>query len=123
MSKPTDSKICPEKSQTDIKKPEAVLSPENNPPLCDTIRVFKLSASAITPEISSDSRSAYFLFSPDKHIVPAGQNLLIQTYLQITPPAETYAHLTSIRQTAHDNKILVGAGTIDPDYTGTGSIF
>ena len=118
MSEPTDSKICEEKSETNVKEPEVASSTEKCPSSCESLRVFKINDRAITPVSTSDSQSAYFLFSPDKHIVKSGQNLLIQTHVQITPPPETYVRLTSIHQTAVDNNILVGAGVVDQDYTG-----
>jgi dUTP pyrophosphatase len=81
--------------------------------------VKKLSYDAIIPTRGSDGSVGYDLYSVVDTVVPhqAG-NALVGTGIALRIPADCYGRIAPRSGLAAKHCIQVGAGVIDPDYTG-----
>ena len=77
----------------------------------------------LSPNIKTPTKATKFsvgldIYSPKDHILTPQSQLIIPTGLRIKVPNGHYGHLCSKSSLAMRHKIHVGAGVIDPDYTG-----
>jgi len=84
-----------------------------------SLGIKKLSFDAIIPTRGSDRSVGYDLYSVVDTIVPCqAGNALVATGLAITIPPGCYGRVAPRSGLAVKHCINVGAGVIDPDYTG-----
>ena len=77
-----------------------------------------LSNNATLPLRATSESAGLDLFSAMFCVIPSGERRLISTDISIKVPHGCYARLASRSGLAYFDKIDVGAGTIDSDYTG-----
>lgn len=80
--------------------------------------VVKLREDAITPTKYNDKAVGVDLKATEDTYVPRRGRKLIGTGLQLTAPEGTYLRLAARSTLSAQHGIEVGAGIIDPDYTG-----
>lgn len=78
----------------------------------------KLSNNAYPPELGSSEAAGFDLSSAYEYIIPPHGKELVKTDLSIQLPKGTYGRIAPRSGLAWKNFINVGAGVIDPDYTG-----
>ena len=78
----------------------------------------KLSENAYSPTRGSKFAAGLDLYSAYDYIVPSKGKVLVQTDLQLVFPSGCYGRIASRSGFALKYFIEVGAGVIDPDYTG-----
>ena len=84
-----------------------------------TLKVKKLCYDAIVPTRGSDGAVGYDLYSAEDAVVPcqAGR-ALVGTGISVVLPPGVYGRVAPRSGLAVKHCINVGAGVIDPDYTG-----
>ena len=82
------------------------------------LKVRKLTADAIIPVRGSAGAVGYDLYSSMDTCVALKNRTLIDTGIAITLPPGTYGRVAPRSGLAVKKGIQVGAGVIDPDYTG-----
>ena len=82
------------------------------------LRVKKLAPDAIIPTRGSAGAVGYDLYSADDVVVPPTHRTLISTGIAIVLPVGVYGRVAPRSGLAVKNGIQVGAGVVDPDYTG-----
>lgn len=81
--------------------------------------VKKLSYDAILPTRGSDGSVGYDLYSSVDAVVPCQSgNVLVGTGIALSLPNDVYGRVAPRSGLAVKHCINVGAGVIDPDYTG-----
>lgn len=83
-----------------------------------SLRVKKLNADAIVPTRGSGGAVGYDLYSTDNLVVPRACRALVGTGIAIVLPVGVYGRVAPRSGLAVKNGIHVGAGVVDPDYTG-----
>jgi dUTP pyrophosphatase len=83
------------------------------------LKFLKVSAYASAPTKSSNSAAGFDLKSAEDIIVKSKQTTLIETGIAIQLPPGTYGRIAPRSGISLHNDILVNAGVIDADYTGT----
>jgi len=83
-----------------------------------SLRVKKLSEDAIIPTRGSGGAVGYDLYSMDDVIIKPLQRALVCTGIVIVLPSGVYGRVAPRSGLAVKHGIQVGAGVIDPDYTG-----
>ena len=78
----------------------------------------KMSVNAIIPTRATEGSIGLDFYSPSDHIIPPHNHLLIPTQIKLQIPLGHYRRLTSKSGLAILHQLHVGAGVIDPDYTG-----
>ena len=78
----------------------------------------KMSVNAITPTRATEGSIGLDFYSPSDYIIPPHSQLLIPTQIQLQIPLGHYGRLASKSGLAILHQLHVGAGVIDPDYTG-----
>ena len=78
----------------------------------------KMSAGAITPTRATEESAGLDLYSPADYIIPPHSQLLLPTQIKLQIPLGYYGRLASKSGLAILHQMHVGAGVIDPDYTG-----
>ena len=78
----------------------------------------KMSSNAVTPTRATEQSVGLDLYSPANYIIPPCSQLLIPTQIKLGIPLGHYGRLTSKSGLAILHHLHVGAGVIDPDYTG-----
>ena len=78
----------------------------------------KMSSDAITPTRATEKSVGLYLYSPANYIIPPYSQLLIPTKIKPRIPLGHYGRLASKSGLAILHHLHVGAGVIDPDYTG-----
>ena len=78
----------------------------------------KLSPNIITPTKATQFSVGLDMYSPKDYILVPQSQLVIPTGLKIKVPYGHYGHLCSKSGLATRHHIHVGAGIVDPDYTG-----
>ena len=78
--------------------------------------IAKLSENATTPTLGSKLAAGYDLYSAEDKTIPAKDNALLRTDLQIKVPHGTYGRIAPRSGLAWKKKIDIGAGVIDEDY-------
>ena len=82
------------------------------------LRVKKLAPDAIIPTRGSAGAVGYDLYSADDVVVPPTHRTLISTGIAIVLPVGVYGRVAPRSGLAVKSGIQVGAGVVDPDYTG-----
>ena len=82
------------------------------------LKFVKLSSNIKTPSKSTEFAVGLNIYSPANHIISAKDQTIIPTGLRIQIPPGHYVHLCSKSGLAMQHHVHVGAGIIDPDYTG-----
>ena len=77
----------------------------------------------LSPKIKTPTKSTQFsvgldIYSPSDYVINPKDQLVISTRLKIKIPHGHYGHLCSKSGLAMRYHIHIGAGIIDPDYTG-----
>ena len=78
----------------------------------------KMSSDAMTPTRATEKSVGLDLYSPANYIIPPYSQLLIPTKIELRIPLGHYGRLASKSGLAILHHLHVGAGVIDPDYTG-----
>lgn len=82
------------------------------------VLIKKLSSDAITPTRGTSGSVGYDMYSSvDTHVEPR-ERALVSTGIAMTVPSGTYGRIAPRSGLAVKYGIQVGAGVIDPDYTG-----
>ena len=80
--------------------------------------VKRLTKDAIIPTRGSDASVGYDLYSTDEIIIPPTHRALVGTSVAILMPNGVYGRVAPRSGLAVKHGIQVGAGVVDPDYTG-----
>ena len=83
-----------------------------------SLRIKKLTYDAIIPTRGSGGAVGYDLYSTDEVVIPPTHRALIGTGVAIVLPPGVYGRVAPRSGLAVKNGIQVGAGVVDPDYTG-----
>ena len=78
----------------------------------------KMSADAVTPTRATEGSAGLDFYSPADYIIPPRGQLLVPTQIKLQIPLGYYGRLASKSGLAILHQLHVGAGVIDPDYTG-----
>ena len=78
----------------------------------------KISADAVTPTRTTGGSAGLDFYSPADYIIPPHGQLLVPTQIKRQIPLGYYGRLASKSGLAILHQLHVGAGVIDPDYTG-----
>ena len=78
----------------------------------------KMSTDAVTPTRATKGSVGLDFYSPANYIIPPHSQLLVPTQIKIRVPLGYYGRLASKSGLAILHQLHVGAGVIDPDYTG-----
>lgn len=83
-----------------------------------TLKVTKLNEDAQLPLKGSHAAAGFDLYSCDSQVILPGRRGVISTGISIGLPEGTYGRIAPRSGLAVKNGIDVGAGVVDPDYTG-----
>lgn len=83
-----------------------------------TVNFFKLHPDAITPSKATPGAIGVDLHSIDHYIVLPGQRVVVSTGLAVRLPENVYGRIAPRSGLAVKHGLDIGAGVIDPDYTG-----
>ena len=78
----------------------------------------KMSANIVTPTRATGGSVGLDFYSPVDYVVPPHSQLLIPTQIKLQIPLGCYGRFASKSGLAILHQLHVGAGVIDPDYTG-----
>ena len=78
----------------------------------------KISTNAVTPTRATEGSVGLDFYSPADYVIAPHNQLLIPTQIKLQIPLGYYGRLTSKSGLAILHQLHVGAGVIDPDYTG-----
>ena len=78
----------------------------------------KISTNAITPKRATEGSVGLDFYSPANYVIPPHDQLLIPTQIRLQIPLGYCGRLASKSGLAILHQLHVGAGVIDPDYTG-----
>ena len=78
----------------------------------------KMSSEAVTPTRATEKSIGLDFYSPADYKIPPHSQLLIPTQIKLKIPLGHYGRLASKSGLAILHHLYVGAGVIDPDYTG-----
>ena len=78
----------------------------------------KMSTDAVTPTRATEGSVRLDFYSPANYIIPPHSQLLLPTQIKLRVPLGYYGRLASKSGLAILHQLHVGAGVIDPDYTG-----
>ena len=78
----------------------------------------KMSADAKILTRATEESAGLDLYSPADYIIPPHGQLLVPTQIKLRVPLGYYGRLASKSSLAILHQLHVGAGVIDPDYTG-----
>lgn len=82
------------------------------------LRVKKVTPNATLPTRGSGGAVGYDLYSTDEIVVPPTHRALIGTGIAVVLPVGVYGRVAPRSGLAVKHGIQVGAGVVDPDYTG-----
>lgn len=83
-----------------------------------SITFTKLRPDAIIPSKATAGSIGLDLHSVDHYVVLPGQRIVVSTGLRVTLPSGTYGRIAPRSGLAVKHGLDVGAGVVDPDYTG-----
>lgn len=83
-----------------------------------SLRVKRLRENAHLPTRGSSGAVGYDLYSDEDVVVPRGARTLVGTGVALVLPVGTYGRVAPRSGLAVKHGINVGAGVVDPDYTG-----
>ena len=78
----------------------------------------KISTNAVTPTRATEGLVGLDFYSPANYIIPPHSHLLIPTQIKLRIPLGHYGRLASKSGLAILHQLHMGAGVIDPNYTG-----
>ena len=78
----------------------------------------KMSSDTVTPTRATENSVGLDFYSPANYIIPPYSQLLIPTQTKLRIPLGHYGRLASNSGLAILHHLHVGAGVINPDYTG-----
>ena len=78
----------------------------------------KMSPDTVIPTRATEGLVGLDFYSPANYIIPLYSQLLIPTQIKLRIPLGHYGRLASKSGLAILHQLHVGAGVIDPDYTG-----
>ena len=78
----------------------------------------KMSANVVTPTRATEGSVGLDFYSPADYIIPPHSQFLIPTQIKLQIPLGYYGRLASKSSLAVLHQLHVGAGVIEPDYTG-----
>ena len=78
----------------------------------------KMSANVITPTRATGGSVGLDFYSPEDYVIPPHRQLLIPTQIKLQIPLGYYGRIAPKLGLAILHQLHVGAGVIDPDYTG-----
>ena len=78
----------------------------------------EMSTNVVTPTRATEGSVGLDFYSPADYIIPPHSQLLIPTQIKLQIPLGYYGRLASKSGLAILHQLHVGAGVIDPDYTG-----
>ena len=83
-----------------------------------SLRIKRLSEDAILPTRGSSGAVGYDLYSIDECIIPNSCRCLVRTGIAMVLPHGVYGRVAPRSGLSVKHGVHVGAGVIDPDYTG-----
>ena len=83
-----------------------------------TLGIKKLSFDALLPTRGSIGAVGYDLYSNCDGVIPTSERMLVSTGVAVVLPKGVYGRVAPRSGLAVKHGIQVGAGVIDPDYTG-----
>ena len=84
-----------------------------------TMDYVKMTSRATTPERGTECSAAFDLFSAEALEIPPKERRLVSTDLGLRVPKGTYGRIASKSSLSFFHGIEVGAGVVDPDFTGS----
>lgn len=96
-----------------VKRPVDAKDSEEPP-----LKVKRLTDKATLPFRATPGSAGYDLCSAEDTTIPAGTRKMVKTDLAIAVPANHYGRIAPRSGLAFKKGIDIGAGVIDPDYTG-----
>ena len=78
----------------------------------------KMSANVITPTRATGGSVGLDFYSPEDYVIPPHTQLLIPTQIKLQISLGYYGRIAPKSGLAILHQLHVGAGVIDPDYTG-----
>ena len=87
-----------------------------------SLGVKKLGYDSILPTRGSDGAVGYDLYSNCDGVIAKGERGIVSTGIAISLPPGVYGRVAPRSGLAMKNGIQIGAGVIDPDYTGEISV-
>ena len=78
----------------------------------------KMSSQAVIPTRATEHSVGLDFYSPSDYIMPPCRHLQIPTQIKVKIPLGHYGRLASKSGLSMIHQVHVGAGVIDPDYTG-----
>ena len=78
----------------------------------------KMSANVVTPTRATERSVGLDFYSPEDYIIPPHSQFLLPTQIKLQIPLGYCGRLASKSSLAILHQLHVGAGVIDPDYTG-----
>ena len=78
----------------------------------------KISTDAITPMRATEGSVGLDFYSPADYVIPPHNQLMMPTQIKLQIPLGYYGRLASKSGLSILHQLHVGAGVIDPDYTG-----
>ena len=82
------------------------------------LQFVKMSPEAVVPTKATKYSIWLDIYSPDNYLIRPNKQVLIQTQIKLGIPPGCYGRIASKSHLAVQNQVHVGAGVIDPDYTG-----
>ena len=82
------------------------------------LQFVKMSPRAVVPTKATKYSIGVDLHSPDRYLIHSKNQVLIPTQIKLGISPGYYGRITSKSHLAIQNQVHVGAGVIDPDYTG-----
>ena len=82
------------------------------------LQFVKMSPRAVVPTKATKYSIGLDLHSPDNYLIFPKKQVLIPTQIKLGIPPGYYKRIASKSRLAIQNHLHVGAGVIDPDYTG-----
>ena len=83
-----------------------------------TVTFIKLRPDALVPSKATERSIGLDLFSAEPYVVLPGQRTVVSTGISVILPEGTYGRIAPRSGLAVKHGLGVGAGVIDPDYTG-----
>lgn len=83
-----------------------------------TLFVKRLTYTSTLPTRGSAHAVGYDLYASEDYLIPHGTRMIVNTGIAIVIPKNCYGRIAPRSSLAVRHGIQVGAGVIDPDYTG-----
>jgi dUTP pyrophosphatase len=83
-----------------------------------SLQVKRLVQTATLPTRGSAGAVGYDLYASEDYLIPRGTRMIVNTGIAIVIPRDCYGRVAPRSGLAAKHGIQVGAGVVDPDYTG-----